>query len=484
MQIVEGAVGHDEENVLWPDLRKDEPEHGLHVEEVVGFLAAGGDVLDELSGGEPLFRGDALHVGRLLDEDDISGVEGAGILLLEDLPTTRVGPGLEDGPEPPAAVEGPERLDGHLNRGRMVSEVVDDGDPAGLAAHLLAAPYALEGRERLLDALNSHPELPRQGDEAERVAEVVGSGEGRGEPGLEALRTLHPETGCTNGVFGVRRLELSGVSEAVGDDSAAGLPAEAGGAGIIGIHHEEAVRGDDGEEPAEGVLHRFEIGKNVGVVELDTREHDRPGLIVKELRSLVKEGGVILVSLNDEVGPAPQAMTLTKVDHDAADEAARIQPGHGEHPGEKRRGGGLAVGPGHNERLRRVQKEPAQGLGHGTVGEAPVEHGLGFRVVSPDDVSHHHEIGRRFQVVGAIALDEVDVLRGQEGAHGRVDVLVGSSDVVARLLEHGGQRSHARATDAHEVDGMNGVIDGWLKRRVHGSYSALPPEAKGSRCKA
>jgi len=53
----------------------------------------------------------------------------------------------------------------------------------------------------------------------------------------------------------------AGFPQTVSDDPAAGLPAEAGGAGLVGVHHEEAVRGDDGKEPSEGVLHRLEIGK-------------------------------------------------------------------------------------------------------------------------------------------------------------------------------------------------------------------------------
>ena len=50
-------------------------------------------------------------------------------------------------------------------------------------------------------------------------------------------------------------------------------------------------------QPLECSLHRFEVGINVGVVELDVGENERIGKVVQELRSLVEEGRVVLVAL-------------------------------------------------------------------------------------------------------------------------------------------------------------------------------------------
>ena len=49
------------------------------------------------------------------------------------------------------------------------------------------------------------------------------------------------------------------------------------------------------------VLTAFEIGVDVGVVELDVREDERVRKVVEEFGAFVEEGGVVLVAFDDEV---------------------------------------------------------------------------------------------------------------------------------------------------------------------------------------
>ena len=69
------------------------------------------------------------------------------------------------------------------------------------------------------------------------------------------------------------------------------------GAAVVG--HDEAAARNQVHEPLECGLHRFEIGVDVGVIELHVGEDQRVGKVVQELRSLVEEGRVVLVAFDE-----------------------------------------------------------------------------------------------------------------------------------------------------------------------------------------
>ena len=98
------------------------------------------------------------------------------------------------------------------------------------------------------------------------------------------------------------------------------------------------------------------------------------------------------------------------------------------------------------------EEELFEGFGEGNVGEAPVEHGLEFRITSGDCVSNNNQVRVCGEVVRRVASRERDALIFEEGTHGGVDILIGSGDLVA-LGSHGGSDGpHGGAADADKVD--------------------------------
>ena len=195
-----------------------------------------------------------------------------------------------------------------------------------------------------------------------------------------------------------------------------------------------------------------EVGVDVGVVELDGGEHRRPGGKVDELGALVEKGGVVLIAFHDHVAAAAHPVIGLKILGDAPHHEPGVQPQGKEEPGDQGRGGGLAVGAGHHHGLPVAHQEAVQGLGQGEAGQVSGQHRLGLGVVPADDVPHHHQVGGRNQVFRAVAVLKRDSQALQQGAHGRVDVLVGAGHAIALLLQDTGQGRHAGAADAEEVD--------------------------------
>ena len=74
------------------------------------------------------------------------------------------------------------------------------------------------------------------------------------------------------------------------------------------------------DEPLECDLHRFEIGVDVGVVELNVREDQRVGKVVQKLRPLVEEGRVVFVAFEDEGARGTKLKAGAEVLRDAADQ--------------------------------------------------------------------------------------------------------------------------------------------------------------------
>ena len=188
------------------------------------------------------------------------------------------------------------------------------------------------------------------------------------------------------------------------------------------------------------------------MVELDGGEHRRPGVEVDELGALVEKGGVVLISFQGHIAAPAHPVIGLEIFGDAPHHEAGVQPQGEEEPTDEGRGGGLAVGAGHHQALAVPHQEAVQGLGQGEPGEVFLQHRLGLGVVPADDVAHHHQVGDRRQVFRAVAVLDGDSQALQQGAHGRIDVLVGAGHPIALLLQNAGQGRHAGAADAQEVD--------------------------------
>ena len=102
-----------------------------------------------------------------------------------------------------------------------------------------------------------------------------------------------------------------------------------------------------------------------------------------------------------------------------------------------------------------MQHMVAQPLRAAGVGQAGFQNRFHQRVArcavgqasARNDVAHHEHIRLQGQLVGAVALDQLDAQSTQLVAHGGVDAAVAAGDAVAGFAGQGGQTAHEGAAD-------------------------------------
>ena len=202
-----------------------------------------------------------------------------------------------------------------------------------------------------------------------------------------------------------------------------------------------------------------DVGEDVGVVVLQVVQHRGLGVVVDEFRTLVEEGGVVFVGLDhEEVGRrfALQARGHAEVQRHAADQEAGRITGVFEDPGQHRGGRGLAVRAGHGQHPSITQDMVADPLRARHVLQAAVQDFLDQRIATRHDVADHIQVGIQRHLVRAVALDQLDALGFELGAHRRIDVGVAAGDTVAGLLGQDRKSAHEGAANAEDMD-VHGV---------------------------
>src|SRR6516165_8484470 len=89
----------------------------------------------------------------------------------------------------------------------------------------------------------------------------------------------------------------------------------------------------------------IETGENVSVVKLDVVDDDGLWQVMKEFGTFVEEGGVVLVSLKDEIVRITKSRALAQISGDSTDQKTRVAAGFTEEPGDQCGGGRFAVCP-------------------------------------------------------------------------------------------------------------------------------------------
>ncbi len=186
---------------------------------------------------------------------------------------------------------------------------------------------------------------------------------------------------------------------------------------------------------------------------------------------------------DDELAAAAEPVAAAEVGGDAADQDARIAAGRRQQPADQRRRRGLAVGAGDDDRSRRPQELLAHQLGQRAVADLALEHRFEFGVAARDGVADADQAEVAGDVLRLVAVERQDALLAQEGAHRRVDRLVGAAHVPAAHLEHGGDRGHRRAADADEMNAIGHRCSSPLAlyRPVRGGFLLVGPGRVSSR---
>ncbi len=223
--------------------------------------------------------------------------------------------------------------------------------------------------------------------------------------------------------------------------------------GFLGARaNDQALARHSAHQMVELPLDGREVGEDIRVVEFQVVQDRRARAVMDELRALVEEGAVVLVGLDHEERRTAQARRNPEVLRHPADQEARAHAGVLQNPGEHAGGGGLAVGTGHRQHPASLQHVVGQPLRAGNVGQALVQDMLHRRIAARQGVADHYQVRRRLQVGRIVALHQLDALGLQLGAHGGVDVGVGTGHPVAQFLGQHGQRAHEGPADAEYVD--------------------------------
>ena len=147
----------------------------------------------------------------------------------------------------------------------------------------------------------------------------------------------------------------------------------------------------------------------------------------------------------------------------------------GQQPSGQRRRRRLAMRAGQHDGARAPEEVIANGLRQRAVADLALEHRLELDVSARNRVPDHDEVDVGRDVVGGIAGHGPDVFRGEEVAHRRVDVLVGSADIMPAPLQQRGQCGHRRSAHADQVNAL-AVFCHRNQPAAGGRQSAVPSQ--------
>ena len=217
------------------------------------------------------------------------------------------------------------------------------------------------------------------------------------------------------------------------------------------------------------LLDRGQVRKDVAVVELEVVQHDRARPVMDELRPLVEEGRVVLVGLDHEELRIGEPRRYREVMRDTAHEEARVQAGLLEDERQHRRGGGLAMRAGNRLHPLAAQHLLGQPLRPGHVRQAAVEDLLHQCVAARHHVADHEYIGLQADLRGLEALDQLDALLRELGAHRRIDIGIAAGHAMAGLAGEDGNPAHESTADPEDMymHGTRSVDERPENRRLH-----------------
>ncbi len=225
--------------------------------------------------------------------------------------------------------------------------------------------------------------------------------------------------------------------------------------------HETAAARYEIHHALECSLHGFEVGVDVGVVELDVCQDCGIRKVVQELWALVEEGGVVLVAFENERPRAVLHMeAAAEVFCDATDEkrwlparclvvlhtrCCLVDPR--EHAG----GRGLAVRAADDEALAALQEFVVDKRSHRGHGDALVEYDFELCIAARDGVANDDKVWAGFEILRGVRFHDGDAHRAELVTHRRVGRGVRTGDAMALRAQHARERCHGRSADSNQM---------------------------------
>ena len=199
-------------------------------------------------------------------------------------------------------------------------KVFDEGDAVDFRADLETALDAFESRDGFGDRGSGNAGGRSEDGGSSSVEGVVFAGEVHFEIGPRDAGAQNFPMHAAGFVAEIANAPIGGFGESVALDGAKGAADTFSHVRASVIRDDEAAAWDEIDEALEGSFDSFEVGVDVGVVELNVREDERGGKVVQKLGALVEERGVVLVTFKDEVVRGAELEARAKVFRDAANE--------------------------------------------------------------------------------------------------------------------------------------------------------------------
>lgn len=152
-------------------------------------MARGVEAADDVLRMKAFGGRDHLGVKDTSEGGAIRNGEAVDQFPFKDITAEGVGAWLEHGPEAPAGIGGAQSAQRFADGGRVVGEVVDDGDAVNFGADFKPAANAAEAGEGFDDGRSRHSQAGSEGCCGGGVEGVVFAGHGEGEfrPGLTVV---------------------------------------------------------------------------------------------------------------------------------------------------------------------------------------------------------------------------------------------------------------------------------------------------------
>lgn len=99
-----------------------------------------------------------------------------------------------------------------------------------------------------------------------------------------------------------------------------------------------------------------------------------------------------------------------------------------------------------------IEEPTAEKFGEGNKGNAVGEDGFELGVSTGEGVADDGEVGFRGKILFGVAFVEDDTSIAEKIGHGRIDSLIGSSDLKSQFAEHCCDGTHATSCNAKEVE--------------------------------
>ncbi len=318
--------------------------------------------------------------------------------------------------------------------------------------HLQTAAHAAKRTKRLTDFLRRHTKTGCRGKNGDRIFDVVCPRQGNEQGANFLTLVLDDELRALRLRMNFHGAPLRRRPNTEGHHLAEGARQHLLHGRIIAARNQIAVAGNDIDQPAKSGFNFLEIFKNVGVIVLDVVQDHQIRQVMKKFRAFVKKCGIIFIALQNEVATAAELEALPKIFRNAADEKARIHAGAFQSPRQQAARCGFAVRAGDDARVFAANEKLFQRFGQREITPAFIKHIFHLRVAARHGVADNDQIRRRLQMRRIEALINRNLLLLEKSTHRRINIKIGASEAITPLLEHAGERRHARSTNADKVN--------------------------------